>query len=100
MNVFQVQLPKQDNDGNPVDAWAIAKEIALRVGGATITEAVGLWYDDSGRCYQDAVLNVQAYCDDAGLADLQSRVQSWAQVLKQECLVTAAWRAGVEFVNA
>lgn len=101
MNVFTIDLPVTDNDGAAltIELAHVQRDILRITGGLTENSGRGQWLDDDGKLYVDEVLTVRTYCNDAQLADLVDRVDAWRVMLRQQALVYAAWRAGVEFVS-
>lgn len=99
MMIFQIQLPIIRNDGTPGDTASIIDRIVEWTGGATVTQAYGIWKDASGRVVHDTVLNVQTYATLEQVERLRAYVQLWAHILDQDALVTAVWTADVQFTS-
>lgn len=99
MMIFQIQLPVVRNDGKPGDTAHIIDSIVEWTGGATVTEAMGLWQDSTGKVIRDTVLNVQTYATLEQVNRMRAYVALWAAILDQDALVTAVWTADVQFVS-
>lgn len=79
------ELPMTDNDGRPFPASVLLpllRDLLERMGGATFSEAVGVWRDRQGASYFDLVVAVEVWTHDR--TSLHDFVRRARLVLEQD----------------
>lgn len=83
-------LPIQGNDGTDLSAAhaALAKDICRTFGGATISEARGMWIDPTGRLFDEPVRQYAVACEDnaASVAALRGMADGIGRVARQQSM--------------
>ena len=90
-NIFQLQLPNADNEGNDLTGIVagIVERIADVFGGATVSPSHGYWVD-SGKSFVESNQTVTVYFADRAYSDVLALLDELRvlnrYLLKQECL--------------
>lgn len=103
MREARLILPKQDNHGQCLAHMLdpVLDDVARRFGGATVTDAFGVWTCPAGRLYRDPSWCIDIACPDTpdsvdNLRDIAGAIAEWAE---QEAVYLRLPSGTVEFVE-
>ncbi len=96
-----VIVPDQDNDGQSLASERESIENALLgvAGGFTSDRVSGAWRGDDGTVYRDYSTRYTVAVDPETDARIVALLPLWCELLRQQCLYTAARVVEVAFVS-
>jgi hypothetical protein len=103
MTRFTLHVPETFNDGTPVGPEffeTLERDLLDRVGGFTLTHAIGAWQGEGGR-YREAVRLYAIYTDDLAVGtSLHILAERVAEALRQEAVYLTSAHIQADLIYA